>query len=126
MKKKPTIEDYLQVEYCDLIADDPLQSNFTTEYLKSLGYFRKVRISSPHTLSILQLLANTNLVATLPKRLVEHASKSLPLTFQSIPFKMDDVPIVMNWHEQFNNDPGHQWLRDTIRSLLGVRSLQTA
>jgi DNA-binding transcriptional LysR family regulator len=68
-------------------------------------------LSVPHFLFLLSVLANTDLVAMLPLRLVRSASG---LRVVQPPVEVPGYEMAMFWHERSHRDPAHQWLRERI------------
>ncbi len=72
--------------------------------LANLGLMRRVVLSVPHFLFMLETLRNSDLVAVLPERLVRGQSGLVVAGFE----------MLMLWHERWHRDPAHQWLRQFI------------
>ena len=83
----------------------------TDEALRKAGLTRRVVLSVPHFLFLVSAIANTDLVAMAPARLVE-GNPALRLVEPPV-----DVPgyeTCMLWHERAHRAPAHQWLREQI------------
>jgi DNA-binding transcriptional LysR family regulator len=76
---------------------------------KSLS--RRVVLSVPHFLFVVQVLMTTDLVAMLPERLVR-GNSALQIT--EPPLDVPGFEMYMVWHERAHRDPAHQWLREFI------------
>jgi DNA-binding transcriptional LysR family regulator len=68
-------------------------------------------LSVPHFLFMMSVLANTDLVAMLPARLVRDNSA---LRIVEAPIEVPGYEMTMLWHERSHRDPAHQWLRECI------------
>lgn len=79
--------------------------------LSELGMARNVALSVPHFLFLESVLANTDLVAMVPSRLVRN-NNALQLT--EPPLEVPGFELLMLWHERVHRDPAHQWLRERI------------
>ncbi|HED9686981.1 TPA: LysR family transcriptional regulator [Klebsiella pneumoniae] len=72
---------------------------------------RRVVLSVPHFLFMLETLRNSDLVAVLPERLVRGQSG---LVVVEPPLAVAGFEMLMLWHERWHRDPAHQWLRQFI------------
>nr|VXZ89104.1 Symbiotic regulator homolog 1 [Klebsiella pneumoniae] len=79
--------------------------------LANLGLMRRVVLSVPHFLFMLETLRNSDLVAVLPERLVRGQSG---LVVVEPPLAVAGFEMLMLWHERWHRDPAHQWLRQFI------------
>jgi DNA-binding transcriptional LysR family regulator len=87
----------------------------TDTALANLGLARRVVLSVPHFLFMLETLRNSDLVAVLPERLVRGAGG---LTVVEPPLAVAGFEMLMLWHERWHRDPAHRWLRQQIVSSL--------
>ena len=79
--------------------------------LAATGLSRRVVMSVPHFLFVVQVLMTTDLVAMLPERLVR-GNPALQVT--TPPLDVSGFEMYMVWHERAHRDPAHQWLREFI------------
>jgi len=85
----------------------------TDTALAELGMTRRVALSVPHFLFLCAVLANTDMVAMLPSRLVRG---NPALQVVEPPIQVPGFEMLMLWHERVHRDPAHQWLREHIAS----------
>ncbi|WP_405725341.1 LysR family transcriptional regulator [Streptomyces sp. NBC_00028] len=91
--------------------------------LAALGHQRHVIASAPTTGTALQLARDTDLVVTLPDAATRSTRDQLGLTTLALPLDLPDVPLCLLWHQRYDSDPAHTWLRETATRTL--RSLFT-
>lgn len=72
---------------------------------------RHVVWSTPHFMVVPFLLANSDCVALLPKRMAERCAKEMGLKLLPPPIDVTGFTVSMIWHQRHNNRPQHQWLR---------------
>jgi DNA-binding transcriptional LysR family regulator len=85
--------------------------------LETLGHRRTVAVRVPHFTSALTVLPETDLVATIPRRMAEpHIATDPRLRLVEAPGCFDAIPYGMAWHPRLESDPMHCWLRDTLRA----------
>ena len=68
-------------------------------------------LSVPHFLSLLHVLASTDLVAMVPERL---AGNHPGVGMVSAPLEIPGFEMLMLWPERLHRDPAHQWLRSLV------------
>jgi DNA-binding transcriptional LysR family regulator len=88
------------------------------DVLAEAGLRREVVAASPTVAAALQLVRLSDLVVTLPDvtNLVDFGLVALPL-----PLAVPAIPIRLAWHQRYDGDPGHAWLRDQARAVLGAQ-----
>ncbi|KJG62841.1 LysR family transcriptional regulator, partial [Raoultella planticola] len=83
----------------------------TDTALANLGLSRRVVLSVPHFLFMLETLRNSDLVAVVPERLARGVSG---LMVGRAAAGGGGFDMLMLWHERWHRDPAHQWLRQQI------------
>lgn len=65
------------------------------------------------------IVAGSELIAIVPKRIAQHYNLSHPNTLQclAIPFTYPQVEMKLLWHKSRSNDPAHQWFRQGMTQL---------
>jgi DNA-binding transcriptional LysR family regulator len=86
--------------------------------LGALGFVRRVALWHPSFQALPAIVANTNLVATLPRRLAMHAAQTLPIVVYDPPVPLPTVDFSLYWHARSHEDSGHKWLRAKVTALL--------
>jgi DNA-binding transcriptional LysR family regulator len=84
------------------------------------GVHRRVVLETPHFTSVPDILAQTDLIATVPSRVATsfvttHRLRCLPLPIAMAPFT-----VGMYWHKRNRLNQGHSWMRDVITQLLSA------
>jgi DNA-binding transcriptional LysR family regulator len=113
LKRKPTLAQFCQFDHVIVSPDGGGFIGVTDEALAKVGAKRKVVLSVPHFLFVRSVLANTDMVAMLPSRLVRNAAG---LKVIEPPIEVPGYEMSMLWHERVHRDPAHQWLRELIAS----------
>lgn len=86
-------------------------SGITDRQLQHLGRQRRVTLSVSNFLLLPEILQNSDLVATVPKRLV---CKRKDLAIAPPPLEIPSFSKVVLWHERTEHDPRYRWLRQLI------------
>lgn len=111
LKRRPTLSQFCELEHVIVSPDGGGFYGVTDEVLAESGLARRVVLSVPHFLFLMSVLANTDLVAMLPSRLVRNTSA---LRVVEPPVDVPGYEMAMLWHERSHRDPAHQWLREQI------------
>jgi DNA-binding transcriptional LysR family regulator len=82
--------------------------------LAELGLARRVALSVPHFLLAQHVIARTDLVLTIARRIAETFAGLLPLAVVESPLALPGFTIGMRWGERNDADPGHAWLRQRL------------
>lgn len=82
--------------------------------LSALGRTRHVALRVPHFLAGAMLVADSDMILTLPSRLARLLAKKLSLAPLDLPLQVVPISPAMIWHERFHGDPAHAWVRRQI------------
>lgn len=85
----------------------------TDQALAALGRERRVALSVPSFLILMQVLRSSDLVAMMPRRLI---SREQGLATLRIPLTVPGFTKSMAWHERTHKDPAQCWLRALMLS----------
>lgn len=94
-------------------------ANVVDSALNALNLERRVVVRCPHFMIGCHLVAQSDLVFALPARAARAVSQFLPVRTFPIPLPLKSVDVAMYWHERCHARRSHQWLRNTVRSILG-------
>jgi DNA-binding transcriptional LysR family regulator len=100
------------------ISSSHEDTGFIDPWLADLGLARRIALRAPY-LSSAQILVQSDMVATLSRRIAEALARNHPLDVCEPPFPSPPVPTVMLWHRRLDGQPAHRWLRDLIVSVAG-------
>ncbi|MFD6111133.1 LysR family transcriptional regulator [Streptomyces yangpuensis] len=106
-----TIERYAAAEHLTVSRRgslrDPVDDALTTR-----GLERRVAAAGPTAAFALQLARDTDLVVTLPDAVTRAARDQLGLVTLPLPLQLPEVPLYLLWHQRYDDDRAHAWLRD--------------
>lgn len=84
---------------------------------------RKVELYVPYYMTIPAVVAQSDLLGTVPRRLAEGFAQALPLAIVPLPFAMPPVQVSAITHRQQDGNRGLQWLKQqiaaTVAEMLG-------
>lgn len=86
-------------------------------WLQEVGHPRCVVVTVPHYIEALHLVAETELIAVIPERLVQAYASSLSLITKSVPLDVGTFDEYLLHSARTHADLGCSWLRELIKSL---------
>ena len=105
-----TNERYLAAGHVAVQVDEG-QTAIADWFIQRLGIARRVEATTYSFMSSAYLLAGTDRIATMHRRLAEEASRSLPVVLRDVPIAVPTMQQAMQWHKHRTTDPGLAWLR---------------
>jgi len=103
------------------IVVSPGGGGFVTEVdtlLASQGLSRRVVLSAASFLIVPKLVAQSELVALVPWRLV--ADDTAPFTIVDCPLPVAGFDMALCWHERVHGHVAHRWLRDQCAAVVSA------
>ena len=117
--KALTLNQYIDLPHVQALPrDGVMYASDIDSGLSSMGLVRKVVVWQPSFLAIPSIVAATDLIATVPRRLAVHAAEALPIAVHDVPLSLPPPDISMYWHSRCQDDAGHRWLRRKVASLM--------
>ncbi|GHJ34786.1 LysR family transcriptional regulator [Streptomyces sp. TS71-3] len=114
-----TLEDMARLSWVAPFQPDPgyLTAAPTTRQLTLFGIQPDVRVRVESYQAVPHFVVGTDRVALLQKRLAERIAA--PMGLAVLPCPGDPEPIVERlwWHDEYDGDPAHQWLRKTLTAV---------
>ena len=85
--------------------------------LRKLGLQRRVQLLIPHFMSVPTILAETDLIVTLPDTVAEYFAGFGQLRVIKPPISVPRYAISQYWHGRFHKDPANEWIRKQTAQL---------
>ncbi len=82
--------------------------------LSALGLTRRVALRVPHFIAGAMLVADSDMMLTLPSHLARRLADKLPIVLLDLPLQVAPLAPAMIWHERFQGDPAHAWVRQQL------------
>jgi DNA-binding transcriptional LysR family regulator len=123
LKKRWTPESFAALRHA-FIAPRGNPGGAVDDALSAVGLSRKVVVAVPHFLVAPFIVSETDLVLTVPERVAQTFSASLPLEIVAPPVRVPGFAIGLYWHERLSRDPAQLWFREQIVNV--VRDLPYA
>ncbi|MGE0767875.1 MAG: LysR family transcriptional regulator [Hyphomicrobiaceae bacterium] len=113
-----TWETYARLRHVAVSLSSPSETSRVDREFKRRGDRRIVPIAMPTPASALRVAEETELVCTLGHRLAAYFGSRQALEIHELPVSEMTLPMFMVWHDRFDNDRGHEWLRNRLRDVL--------
>jgi DNA-binding transcriptional LysR family regulator len=88
------------------------------DVLREHGISRKVALQIPHFTILPHLLANSELLVTLPSRVAGLFEAYGGLKALDLPISIPEFDVCMYWDERHESNAAHRWLRNVISDAL--------
>ena len=116
MKGRLTLPKFLAAPHVSIRAagrsQEIIEKHFQTAKIE-----RRIALTLPHFLSLIEILPQTDLIATVPTRAAESLARNAALKVQPLPVKSPTFAVKQFWHRRFHQDPGSRWVRGVVRGL---------
>lgn len=89
--------------------------------LEARGLVRQVALRVPAFLVLPWLVAETDMVAAVPRSVARRLARELPLALHRLPLRLDHEGILMIWHARTHAAPAHRWLRGLLAGIARER-----
>jgi DNA-binding transcriptional LysR family regulator len=121
VRKRLTLEAYLELGHV-LVSQRADSPGSVDRALAVKGKQRRIAARVSHFLMVPTLVARTDLVAALGRRVVAPLSRALGLQVLAPPLPLPKGRIGQVWHEQADRDPGQRWFRSIVKSVSSTAS----
>lgn len=107
-----TLTDFLAAKHVlpRAAAASGFESSETT-MLRLMGHPRLTGVSTTSYLLMPELVADSDFIATMPRRLAMLTNPALNLRVHELPYDVPPISIHLQWHRASEMDPSIRWLR---------------
>jgi DNA-binding transcriptional LysR family regulator len=88
--------------------------SFIDHLLEREGLSRSIKVRVPFMGAEIELVAGTDLIATVPSVLASFAEERWAVRSVPLPLPVPSGSLLVCWHPRFDADPPNQWLRGLI------------
>ncbi len=88
--------------------------------LEKKSIARKVAMRVPHFLAVPNIIAATDLLCVVPRRLAEVYAAAGQVRLLPLPIRSESFRVSQFWHRRFDLDQGNRWLRQLIGELFAA------
>lgn len=117
MEQRMTRDLYFELGHITARFGKARVAAFDDWFVRRQQQERRVEVIAPTFLSLAGLVANTNRIATVHRRMAEQFVHSHPLVIRETPFDIPPIREFVQWHQSNNNDVGLRWVVDRLTSI---------
>ncbi len=100
-----------------LIASSGTGHEVVERTLDEQGLGGNIALRVPHFMVVPMILARTDLVCTVPWQLAQAFKAMGNFRVHEMPIAIPSFDVRLLWHERFEQEPGHRWLREQLLAL---------
>jgi DNA-binding transcriptional LysR family regulator len=105
------IDDYVRGKHVSVIGGTDA---FVRNALGGQGVRRDIKLQLPGFVAAAGIVADSDLLLTIPRRLARRAAEFYPLRVTELPVDVAEVTLAMMWHGRLDTSPLHRWVRGRI------------
>lgn len=114
VRQRLTLRQYLELDHL-LVAPFGGTRGAVDRALEAEGHERRIALTVPDFLLAPHIVARTDMVVTLPRRVFELVDAGLGLRVFEPPVAVVGSPFACIWDERRSDEPAHGWLRSIVR-----------
>ncbi|MFF9428675.1 LysR family transcriptional regulator [Streptomyces sp. NPDC014746] len=115
--REVTAQRYAAAEHATVSRRGNL-ADAVDEALSRLGLTRRVVVAAPTEAAALEFARGTDLVVSVPEVTTRTAVADLGLAVLPLPLDLPSAPVYLSWHQRYDTDHAHTWLRALARTAL--------
>ncbi|MFJ6088246.1 LysR family transcriptional regulator [Streptomyces sp. NPDC092369] len=115
--KAVTAERYAAAEHITVSRRGNL-SNAIDDALARLDLTRRVVATAPTEAAALEFVRRSDLLITAPEATTRAAVADRGLVLLPLPLDLPPAPMYLSWHQRYDTDHAHTWLRGLARTAL--------
>ncbi|MEU5347795.1 MULTISPECIES: LysR family transcriptional regulator [unclassified Streptomyces] len=112
-----TLDRYVDAEHLTVSRRGRLRDPLD-DLLEDLGLRRRVVASVPSSTAALHFIQHSDTVVAVPENMTRPVISGLGLRVLPLPLDTGPVPVNLAWHQRYDGDRAHNWLRAQVRTAL--------
>jgi len=112
------MRDFSLAKYCEarhVVVEAPTRTQGLLEaFLLKRGIHRNVALATPHFMSLPEIIAATDLVATVPDAIADVFADIQRIARLELPFRSPVFEAHLHWSKSVQDDPANKWLRGVL------------
>jgi len=118
------IDTYVKIPHLLITLGDDSGPTWIDQALAKLKKRRQIGARVRYFMSAPLVVARSDLLMTGPSTLIRYFADLVPLTVFEPPIELPTYPEEAYWHERFDTDPAHAWLRAFLQKIASKYGLQ--
>jgi DNA-binding transcriptional LysR family regulator len=111
---KVSADDFVRTPHIRILTRTGPSHRAIDQAVASLHRRLRVAVRVQNAFDLSNIVAASDLVATVPERQAHMLAERFPLQVLRLPLTVPDVRIAMYWHEHTHTHPPHRWLRERV------------
>ena len=109
------LDSYVQTPHLLITLGDDTGPTWIDQALTKLGRKRHVAARVRYFMAAPLIVARSDLLLTGPSMLIRYFAELVPLQVLRPPIDLPTYPEEAYWHQRFDEDPAHTWLRNLVK-----------
>lgn len=115
VRKRLTLEQYQSLLHVVAEYDDGRIHFVEAGALERAGVQRRIGPVVDRFTAVCEVVACSDCIATLPRRMAQRMAERLPLNILPLPVRLPPLIELLQWKPIHDADPGMQWMRDVFQ-----------
>lgn len=111
-----TMQEFSQAAHV-LVTTEGTGHEVIEQSLARRGLAERIMLRTPHFLSVPPLIAQSDMIATVPRRLALATQAAHAIQILPNPIRLPAYGVKQFWHKRLHDDPAHRWLRRLMVTL---------
>lgn len=124
--KELDLATYVAIPHLVIALGEHSGPTWIDQALAKHGLERTVALRVRYFMSAPLVIARSDLLVTGPSQLLRYFESLVPLRLYRPPIELPTYPEEAYWHERFDNDGAHEWLRNNVRAIFRKLGRQEA
>ena len=108
------LRTFVKTPHLVITLGDDKGPTWIDQALAKAGKKRHVAVHTRYFMSAPLIIARTDLLLTGPSMLIRYFADLVPIQVMQPPIELPTYPEEAYWHERFDDDPSHVWLRKLV------------
>ncbi|AZG72295.1 LysR family transcriptional regulator [Shewanella livingstonensis] len=111
-----TLENYAKASHA-LVSLKDFAIDTVDMALATQGIARNIALRCEHYFAAINVVSQSDMIMTMPNSYAMLLQQSMPIVVSPLPFEVPDLAVHMYWHQQAQEDPVNQWIRDKLLTI---------
>lgn len=112
-KGEISVEEFSRAEHVVVVSSGTGHA-MVDQSIEKKGIKRHVSLTVPHFVALGHILAESDMIATVPERYARACVSPFGLKYVQHPIALPAITINVFWHARMHRDAANQWMRDLI------------
>jgi DNA-binding transcriptional LysR family regulator len=81
------------------------------------GVSRNIALRCEHYFAAISVICQSDLIMTMPNTYAMLLQQTMPIVVSPLPFEVPELAVHMYWHQQAQDDPVNQWIRNKLLNI---------